>query len=268
MKLPLLSIKKEKLGEIELPSQFEEPVREDLIHKAVLMIQSNQRQPYGASPMAGNKYSSFLTKRRRAYRGTYGYGISRTPRKILSRRGRRMFWMGATAPQTVGGRRAHPPKVEKDWTKQMPTKERRKAIRSAIAATLSTEWVLKRGHTLPKDYPFVLEDGICEIEKTKGLVDVLEGLDLKPELEKSKPKKVRAGKGKMRGRKYKTRRGLLIVVPDKCKLFKAAENLPGVEVHEVRNLNVEVLAPGAQPGRLTIWTKGAIEQLEKEKLFV
>jgi len=37
--------------------------------------------------------------------------------------------------------------------------------------------------------------------------------------------------------------------------------LPGVEIVEVRNLNAEKLAPGGLPGRLTAWTKGAIQKI-------
>lgn len=49
--------------------------------------------------------------------------------------------------------------------------------------------------------------------------------------------------------------------------MKAAANVPGVEAVEVKHLNAELLAPGAEPGRLTLWTKAAINILEKEKLF-
>ena len=46
-------------------------------------------------------------------------------------------------------------------------------------------------------------------------------------------------------------------------IIYAARNLPGVDIVEVNNLNVELLAPGAHPGRLTIWTKSAILKLDK-----
>ena len=45
--------------------------------------------------------------------------------------------------------------------------------------------------------------------------------------------------------------------------MKAAKNLPGVDVVTVDNLNVELLAPGTHPGRLTIWTQSAIEKLKE-----
>ena len=49
--------------------------------------------------------------------------------------------------------------------------------------------------------------------------------------------------------------------------MKAADNIPGIDVVKVNDINVELLAPGKVPGRLTLWTAGAIEALEKEKLF-
>ncbi|MBU4501784.1 MAG: 50S ribosomal protein L4, partial [Nanoarchaeota archaeon] len=91
------------------------------------------------------------------------------------------------------------------------------------------------------------------------------GLD--KELERSSVRKIRAGKGKTRGRKYKTRKGPLIVVSDKCELQKSAKNIPGVDITTIRSINAELLAPGCVPGRLTIFTDKAIERLDKEKLF-
>src|SRR3989338_38182 len=115
MKIPILTPEKTKIGEKELPSHFLEEYRPDLIQRAVLALQSAARQRYGAYPEAGLRHSSKLSKRRRKYRGSYGLGISRVNRKILSRRGTRFNWAGAFSPQTVGGRRSHPPKAEKIW---------------------------------------------------------------------------------------------------------------------------------------------------------
>ena len=61
--------------EISLPTHFSEEIRPDLIKRAVLVIQANKRQQYGADPRAGMEYSASLSKRRRAYRGSYGRGI-------------------------------------------------------------------------------------------------------------------------------------------------------------------------------------------------
>lgn len=264
----VLDLENKEKGKIELPEQFEEDIRPDLIKRAVLAIMSHNRQRYGASEEAGKRASVKISKRRRNYRGCYGYGISRTPRKIFSRRGMRMNWKGAFAPGTVGGRRAHPPKAEKIWWQSINRKERKMAIRSAISATLKKEWVIKRGHKIGGTYPIIIDSAIEDINKTKTAKDVLIKFGLNEELERCEKKKVRAGKGKMRGRKYKRRKGPLFVVSKDCKLIKSATNIPGVDVCEVKSINAEILAPGAVPGRLTLWSKGAVELLDKEKLFM
>lgn len=267
MKLDILDKTKNKTGQIELPWQFAEDFRPDLIQRSVLVIQSHKRQKYAASEEAGKRASAKLSRRRRDYRGSYGYGISRVPRKILTRRGTRMNWVGAFAPGTVGGRRAHPPKPEKILWKKINEKERAKAIRSAIAATIIKEIVTNRGHIIPNNYPFVLDDKFELMGKTKDFVESLRKLGFENELSRVKEKKVRAGKGKPRGRKYKKKKGPLIVVSKKDKLSKATTNIPGIDVVEVKSLNTELLAPGAKPGRLTLWTKAAIDIMKKENLF-
>ena len=57
--------------------------------------------------------------------------------------------------------------------------------------------------------------------------------------------------------------GPLIVVVENKGLVNAASNVSGVDVTTVANLNTEMLAPGTHPGRLTLWTNGAIERLDK-----
>ena len=267
MKLDILDNSKNKTGEINLPSQFEEDFRPDLIHRAVLTLQSHKRQPYAASPDAGKRSSAKLSRRRRKYRGSYGIGISRVPRKILTRRGARMNWVGAFAPGTVGGRRAHPPKAEKIWWQKINEKERIKALRSAISATVIKDIVAQRGHLTPLDYPFILDDKFESLGKTKEVVKALENLGFGKELERVQKKKVRAGKGKSRGRKYQKKKGPLIVVSNTSKLMEAASNIPGIDIVLVKNINAELLAPGAKPGRLTLWTSAAINMMDKEKLF-
>jgi len=267
MKLDIIDLTNAKVGEIILPSQFEEEFRPDLIKRAVLAIQSRRRQSYAASKLAGKRASAKLSRRRRDYRGAYGFGISRVPRKIMTRRGTRMNWVGAFAPGTVGGRRAHPPKSEKVWDKKINKKERLKAIRSAIAATFMREVVAKRGHLLPDNYPFILDDKFESIYKTKDVIKTLKALDFEKELGRVKEKNIRAGKGKARGRKYKKKKGPLIIVSKMNEFGKSAGNISGVDIVDVKSLNAELLAPGAKPGRLSIWTASAINILEKEGLF-
>lgn len=267
MKVKVLSITGNELGNVELPMQFLEPVREDLIKKAVLAIQNNKRQKYGAYEKAGMRHSATLSKRRRKYRGSYGHGISRVPRKILSRRGTQMYWVGAVVPGTVGGRKAHPPKSKKIWEWKLNVKEKRKAIRSAMHASMNKELVVKRGHKVPNAYPFVLEEKAEALSKTKDLREALRRIGFKDELIRADKTKIRAGKGKFRGRKKVVKKSVLFVAADVKQLRKAANNIPGVDVINIKRLNTEVLAPGAMPGRPTLFTTKSLEVL-KTGLFM
>ena len=267
MKTDVYNIEGKKIKKIDLPRQFDEPVRDDIIRRAVLAVQSAKRNPYGVKEDAGKRASAKLSKRRRSYKTSYGKGISRVPRKILLKRGQHFVWVGAFAPGTVGGRRAHPPKPEKIWIRKINRKERRKAIRSALNAATNLEIVKKRGHRV--DYlPLVVESKIENINKTNEVEKILISLGLGKELERIKNKSIRAGRGKSRGRKYKRKKGPLIVISKDCPLCKSARNILGIDICFVKNLNAELLAPGAIPGRLTIFTEDAIRLFDEKKLFL
>ncbi len=248
-----------------LPEQFDERVRPDIVKRAVHSIHANNRQAYGADPEAGLKHVTRWRQRNNAFRTRKGKGISRIPRKILLGRGEQFYSVGAESPNTRGGRRAHPPKAEKDFSEDINNKERRKAIRSAIAATADQELVSQK-HSYEGELPLKAE-GLSSIERTAELKDRLEELGLEEELERVSEKKVRGGKGSNRGRKYVRKTGPLLVVAEDEGVSQAAANLPGVEVSVVDQLNAEKLAPGAQPGRLVVWSEKSLERLDEEGLF-
>ena len=268
MKTIIYSIAGEKVSEIDLPFQFSELVREDLIKRAALSVQSYQFQVKGADPIAGTRQGHHTSKRRHRYGGSYGRGASRVKRKTMSKRGSQFGWVAAFVTQARKGREAFPPETDKIFWEKINVKERRKAIRSAIAATTVKDLVGAK-HILDgvKSIPIIVEDKFESFKKAKEVIAVLEKLGLAKELERISERKIRAGQGKRRGRKYVTKAGPLVIVSKECTLQTAAENLLGVQVVPVKNLNAYLLAPGAHAGRLTIWTKGAIETLGKERLF-
>ncbi|NOR84881.1 50S ribosomal protein L4, partial [archaeon] len=112
----------------------------------------------------------------------------------------------------------------------------------------------------------IIEDTLQTLKKTKDVADVFKKIGLETELERCSVKKVRAGKGTMRGRKYKIKTGPLVVV-SKCEL-NAYSNIAGVTCVNVNSLNAELLAPGTHAGRLTVWTKSAIDALGKNNLYM
>jgi large subunit ribosomal protein L4e len=268
MKAVVYDIHGKKASDIILPQQFNESYHPDLIRRAVLSILAGRRQKYGVSPEGGKRHAVYLSKRRRNYKGSYGHGMSRTPRKTMWRRGTQFGWEGAFAPGTKGGRRAHPPKMEKDFTLKINLNEKRKAVRSALSATVDRNLVEQRGHKIGTLYPIILESKAETLAKTRDVKSLLEALGLKEEMERNRETKIRAGRGKLRGRKHAKKRGLLFVVSSKCSLFKSASNIPGVEVAEARELNAELLAPGTNAGRLTIYTDKAIAEMDSKNLFL
>ena len=138
------------------------------------------------------------------------------------------------------------------------------AIRSALAATVNKDIVTARGHRLPQQYPFIISTDFEKITKTKNLEQALKTLGFQEELIRCAIKKIRAGRGKNRGRRYKKRTGPLIVVSQDAPLLRV--NLPGIDVVRVEALNAHLLAPAA-PGRLTLYTEASIERLRREQLF-
>lgn len=253
-KVKIYSLEGEVAGEIDLPDIFMEEYRPDLIKRAVISSQTARIQPWGTDFMAG--------KRTTAESFGSGRGAAMVPRVKGSRHPAGS--KAAFIPQAVGGRRAHPPRATRIIHEKINKKERRLAIRSAVAATARKELVEARGHSIENlpQIPVIIDDEFSKIKKTSETREVFKKLGVMDDLIRAKAgRRIRAGRGKTRGRKYKLTKGPLIVVADDKGISKGARNHPGVDVVVVNNLNAELLAPGTHPGRLTIYTKSAVEKL-------
>jgi len=186
--------------------------------------------------------------------------MSRVPR-VKGQGGRAAF-----APGTVGGRQAHPPTSEKKIVKRIPKKEKRLALLSAIAATASKKVVALRGHSIEAvpQIPLIVTEDFEKLKRAKEVEEALVRLGVLSDIYRVREsRRVRAGKGKRRGRKMKHAIGPLIVVAENEGLIDAGSNLLGIDIVPVENLNAETLAPGTHPGRLTVWTRSAIAKLDK-----
>ncbi len=235
-------------GDIDMPEVFNEVYRPDLIKKAVLTAQANRLQPYGPKIHAGMETS--------AVSWGSGRGAAQIPRIANGSR-------AARVPQSVGGRRAHPPKPGTDRTEKVNKKERRMAIRSAIASTANSDLVSARGHKFDAELPLVADNALEAVEKTKDVISFLQSAGVYDDVIRAKDgRNIRAGKGKVRGRRFKDKKSILIVAGNDSALFRSARNLSGVDVVSVASLNTEFLAPGTHAGRLTVWTESAIADLE------
>ena len=249
MKVNVYTMEGEIKEEIELPAIFNEEFRPDLIKRAVISSQTARVQPWGTDPMAG--------KRTSAESWGSGRGAAMVPRIKNGSK-------AAFIPQAIGGRRAHPPRPQKVYHEKINIKERRFAIRSAIAATTNHDLVEDRGHKVENvpQLPLIVDDDIESIRKTKETREIFKSLGIFDDVTRAKKNtKIRAGKGKTRGRKYKKAKGPLIVVANDKGISLGARNHAGVDIVTVENLNAELLAPGTHPGRLTVFTKSAIEKL-------
>jgi large subunit ribosomal protein L4e len=234
-------------GTLDLPDVFTEPVRADLIKRAVLAAQANRTQEYGSDEYAGLRTSA------------ESHGSGRGMAHVPKTEGR-----GARVPQTVGGRKAHPPKAEKDHGLDVNDKERKTAVRSAIAATTDGDRVAERGHEFDEDVelPLVVSDDFEDLVKTQDVVEFLEAVGVHADIERADDgRNVRAGQGTLRGRKYQEPSSILFVTSSDTGPSKAARNLAGVDVATGREVNAEDLAPGTEPGRLTVWTESAVEEV-------
>ncbi|QKQ99921.1 50S ribosomal protein L4 [Metallosphaera tengchongensis] len=247
-KAQVIDLSGNKVKEISLPKFFSFPVRKDLIRRAFHSSFTKGLQPKGRDPAAG--------KRTTAKSFGINLGLARVPRI-------RGAGEGALAPNTVGGRLAFPPSTRERIVEEINEKEKRLAILSGLASTTIPRFVISRGHKVKLDLPLIVTDDLGNISKSSDLEDVLTKIGLSEELKRAKNKRVRAGKGKMRGRRYKRTRGPLLVVHDsKLPVVKAASNLPGVDVISAKELSIIHLAPGGHPGRLVIYTESSIKELE------
>jgi large subunit ribosomal protein L4e len=258
----------EMCKKVSLPESFNTTVRSDLVKLAVASARANRRQAYGSNAHVGKRKPMSGMKHSVEWWGK-GRGVSRIMRRTGQRR-------GAQNPHTLGGRRAHGPKVEKDWSRKLNRNERRLARNSALAATTDLEMVSNRGHRFADEIstlPIILGDYSengkkIDIEAfnlsggTRKVSAIFEALGLGDDLRRaSNGRKIRAGKATMRGRVHKTPKSVLLVVANKDGLAKAARNLPGVDVVAAKDLSAEHLAPGGDLGRLTVFTKAAVEAL-------
>lgn len=171
-----------------------------------------------------------------------------------------MSGTAAFAPGTVSGRMAFPPVVGRRTAKRINRKERRQALRSAIAATASQELVRKRGHVFEKDLdlPIIVANEIEKLSKASDAKKFLSSIGLLDDILRIN----HSSRIKKSGRRIHAV-GPLVVVGESQSARKAFGNFMGVDLVNVKDLSVEHLAPGTRPGRLTIWTESAIKTISE-----
>ncbi|KAJ8899835.1 hypothetical protein K2173_019538 [Erythroxylum novogranatense] len=241
---------------VALPDVMKASIRPDIVNFVHSNISKNSRQPYAVSKRAGHQTSAESW-------GT-GRAVSRIPR--VPGGGTHRAGQGAFGNMCRGGRMFAPTKIWRRWHRKINVNQKRYALASAIAASAIPSLVMARGHRIESvpELPLVINDSAEGVEKTSAAIKVLKDVGAYTDAEKAKDSHaIRPGKGKMRNRRYISRKGPLIVYgTEGAKLVRAFRNIPGVEVANVDRLNLLKLAPGGHLGRFVIWTKSAFEKLD------
>jgi large subunit ribosomal protein L4e len=245
-----------------IPNVFKSPIRPDIVHAVHTGMNKNKRQPYAVSEKAGHQTSAESW-------GT-GRAVARIPR--VSGGGTHRAGQAAFGNMCRSGRMFAPTKVWRKWHQKINLNQKRFATASALAASSSAALLLARGHdvsTVP-EVPLVISSTAfadAAIAKTSAALALLKAVGAGADIERvKKSRKIRAGKGKLRGRRHRQRRGPLVVYnPDEDgkELVLAFRNISGVETSSVYSLNLLQLAPGGHLGRFIVWTSSAFSALDK-----
>lgn len=246
-----------------LPQVFLAPLRGDIIRTVHRDMNKNKRQAMSVKNEAGYDTAA-------ASWGT-GRAVARIPR--VPGGGTHRSGQGAFGNMCRGGGMFNPTKTWRRWHRKTNVTLKRHAMAAAIAATGVPALVRARGHQIDNvpELPLIVSDGANKIEKTKQAIQLLKDLGCEDELNHVKDsKKIRAGRGKARNRRYVMRKGPLMVhsltkeeETEGSSLVKSFRNIPGVEICHVDRLNLLKLAPGGVFGRFVIYTQGAMTRLSK-----
>jgi len=259
MSRPLVTVHSEK-GEptavhVKLPVIYKAPIRPDLVSFIHEQIRKNHRQPYAVSREAGHQTSAESW-------GT-GRAVARIPR--VRGGGTHRSGQGAYGNMCRGGRMFAPTRTWRRWHRRVNVGQKRYAICSAVAATGVPGLVMARGHIIDEiaEVPLVISDKVEGFKKTKEAVTFLKQIKAWGDVEKVySSKRLRPGVGKMRNRRFKKKKGPLIIYNQDNGIQRAFRNIPGIDFLQVDRLNLLKLAPGGHLGRFCIWTESAFRKLD------
>jgi large subunit ribosomal protein L4e len=253
--LSVFSLTGEKSTTTPLPAVFTAPIRPDIVQFVHTNMNKNKRQAFAVSMSAGKNVSASSW-------GT-GRAVARIPR--VGGGGTSRSGQGAFGNMCRGGRMFAPTKTWRKWHRKINTSQKRYAVASALAASAVPALVMARGHKVEDvpEIPLVLDTSVESTKKTTVAKDILATVGALADVDKAgDSKKIRAGKGKARNRRYTMRKGPLVIYKEDDGISQAFRNLPGVELCSVSCLNLLQLAPGGHMGRFCVWSQAAIDELD------
>lgn len=245
----------QKSGNHVLPAVFSTGIRTDIVNSVHTNINKNRIQGHAVEYDSGMKHSAESW-------GT-GRAVARIPR--VGGSGTSRSGQAAFGNMCRKGRMFAPIRLWRRWHRRTNIKQKRFAVASALAASAILPLVQSRGHRVDNvpELPLVVDNSAEKIERTKEAVKFLQHIGAWADVKKViDTQKLRAGRGKIRNRRYRTRRGPLVIYKGaNVPLIKALRNVPGVETVHVNRLNLLQLAPGGHVGRFCIWTEDAFKEL-------
>ena len=193
MKTDVYNQEGKKTGNLELRKEFFGlPWNADLVHQVVVSMQANRRTNVAHAKTRAEVSGGGKKPWRQKGTGRARHGSTRSP-----------IW--------VGGGVAHGPNRERDYSKKINKKMKKKALYVALSQKLRDGEIL------------ILDDLKISQPKTKEASLIMNSLASVEGFEKLKTKKKNTA--------------LLLVVKREAETQRAFRNLPGVLIDEARNLN-------------------------------
>ena len=238
-----------KIDKTNLPKVFLSQIRTDILSFVHSNMSKNKRQPYSRKKNAGTMTSAKSW-------GT-GRAVARVPRVPGS--GTHRSGQGAIVNMCRGGRMFAPTTIWRKWHHKINKNQRKIALKSALASSAVSSLIIARGYNINKvpEIPLVLENSIESLSKTNQGKKLLKCVGISVKIKKKFP--LRAGKGKMRNRRFVKFKGPLIIYE---KNIRCLRNIKGIDTCSITSLNLLNLAPGGHIGRLCVWTYSAFSKLD------
>ncbi|MEK7070167.1 MAG: 50S ribosomal protein L4 [Patescibacteria group bacterium] len=194
MEAKLYNQKAEEAGKIELPEGvFNLPWNDDLVHQVVTAMMSNKRSPLAHTKGRGEVSGGGRKPWRQKGLGKARHGSTRSP-----------IW--------VGGGVAHGPRNDKNFSRKVNVKAKKKAFYTVLSQKFRDNEIL------------FLDKVEFSKPKTKEALEIINAVSKIGGFEKLKTKK--------------KNKAILALSKKEPNISKSFRNIPGMEISEARNLNI------------------------------
>ncbi len=194
MEAKLYNQKAEEAGKIELPEGvFNLPWNDDLVHQVVTAMMSNKRSPLAHTKGRGEVSGGGRKPWRQKGLGKARHGSTRSP-----------IW--------VGGGVAHGPRNDKNFSRKVNVKAKKKAFYTVLSQKFRDNEIL------------FLDKMDFSKPRTKEAVEIINSISKIGGFEKMKTKK--------------KNKAILALDKKEPNVSKSFRNIPGMGIYEARNLNI------------------------------